>query len=65
MNVLAAGTEDITSTTSLALVLSMQTVSNPAYTNQTLSYSSNHKTNSSKNISLIFKCNSKTEKFII
>ena len=39
MNVLASGTEDITSTTSLSLTLSNQGVSNPPYTNQTLTYS--------------------------
>ena len=38
MNVLASGTEDITSTTSLTLTSSSQTVSNPPYTNQTLTY---------------------------
>ena len=43
MNILAAGTDEITSTTSLTLTLSIQTVSNPSYTNQTLTYSSNHK----------------------
>ena len=38
MNVLASGTEDITSTTSLALTSLSQTVSNPTYTNLTLNY---------------------------
>ena len=39
MNVLASGTEDITSTTSLSLTSLSLTVSNPSYTNQTLTYS--------------------------
>ena len=39
MNVLLSGTEDITPTTILALTSSSQTVSNPSYTNQTLTYS--------------------------
>ena len=38
MNVLLSGTEDITPTTILALTSSSQTVSNPSYTNQTLTY---------------------------
>ena len=39
MIVLASGTEDITSTTSLSLTSLSRTVSNPSYTNQTLTYS--------------------------
>ena len=38
MNVLASGTEDITSTTSLSLTSLSNSVSNPTYTNQTLTY---------------------------
>ena len=39
MNVLASGTEDITSTASLSLTSLSHTVSNPSYTNQSLTYS--------------------------
>ena len=39
MIVLLLGTEDITLTTSLILASLSQTVSNPPYTNQTLTYS--------------------------
>ena len=38
MNVLASGTDDITSTTSLSLTSLSRTVSNPSYTNETLTY---------------------------
>ena len=38
MNVLASGTDDITSTTSFALASLSNSVSNPTYTNQSLTY---------------------------
>ena len=50
MNVLASGTEDIISATSLSLTSLSNSVSNPPYTNQPLTYSSKHKTNSNKNM---------------
>ena len=43
MDALAPGTEDITPTISLSLTSLSQTVSNPPYTYQTLTYSCNHK----------------------
>ena len=52
MNVLASGTDDITSTTSLSLTSLSRTVSNPSYTNETLTYSSKHQKNSNKCINL-------------
>ena len=42
MNVLPSGTEDITSATTLTLSSLSNSVSNPSYTNQTLTYSSKH-----------------------
>ena len=39
MDVLASGAEVITSTTSIALTLVSNSVSNPPYTNQSLTYS--------------------------